>query len=200
MLECNPMLKPAAILDILQKTGEPIMDPRTGMMYPLVRGFEAVEMACPMSGVPVGAAGAGGAVAAAAGVSGSVAPTAGAAGMGASGSGGGTAPVTGSAGQGVPPAAGGAVVPGQPRAGTGAANGVTTAAAGMAATPRAGNGAAGLTGTLTQPSNAAPGDEQSGCGCSVPGSQQGSARAQLALWSSLGLLGWVLSRRRRRLS
>jgi subtilisin family serine protease len=197
MLECNPMLKPAAILDILQKTGEPVMDPRTGMMYPLVRGFEAVEMACPMSGVPGGAAGAGGAVAAAAGAGGSVAPAAGVAGMGASGSGGGMAPATGSAGQGVPPAAGsGAAVPGQPRAGTG----MTTAVAGMAATPRAGTGAAGLTGTLTQPTSAAPSDEQSGCGCSVPGSQQGSTRAQLAVWSSLGLLGWVVSRRRRKLS
>jgi len=202
MLECNPMLKPAAILDILKKTGEPIMDPRTGMMYPLVRGFEAVEMACPMNGVPGSAAGAGGAVAAAAGAGGSVAPAGGVAGTGASGAGGGTAPVTGSAGQGMPPAAGsGAAVPGQPRAGTGAATGVTTAVAGMVATPRAGTGAAGLTGTLTQPTNAAPSDEQSGCGCSAPGTQQGNTRAQLALWSSLGLLGWVVSvsRRRRKL-
>lgn len=204
MLECNPMLKPAAILDILKKTGEPIMDPRTGMMYPLVRGFEAVEMACPMSGVPGGAAGAGGAVAAA-GAGGGVAPAAGAAGIGASGAGGGMAAVTGSAGAAVPPAAGsGATVPSQPRAGTGAATGITTPVAGMAATPRAGTGAAGLTGTLTQPTSAAASGEESGCGCSVPGTQRGSTRAQLALWSSLGLLGWVVSasvsRRRRKLS
>jgi hypothetical protein len=58
MLECNPMLTPSEILDVLKKTGTPVMDPRTGMSYPLIRGLEAVDMAC-----PIGAGGSGGSMA-----------------------------------------------------------------------------------------------------------------------------------------
>ena len=202
MLECNPTLKPPMILDILKMTGEPVMDPRTGMMYPLVRGFEAIEMACPMSGTP-GAAGAGGSVAASAGAGGDIAPTTGASGSGTSGSGGGMAMATPGAGTGAPPAAGsGAAVPGQPRAGTTAAMSGTTGMPGMAgmlATARAGTGAAGMTGTLTQPTTAEPSSDESGCSCNVPGAQAtGRNRAGLALWTGIGLFGLIASRRRRR--
>ncbi|HKP55435.1 MAG TPA: S8 family serine peptidase, partial [Polyangiales bacterium] len=64
LLECNPMLTPDKILSVLKATGEPIADPRTSMMYPLIRGVEAADMACgmAMSGGPgvVTAAGMGG--------------------------------------------------------------------------------------------------------------------------------------------
>jgi MYXO-CTERM domain-containing protein len=59
LLECNPGLKPSMILDVLKATGEPVMDARSGLMYPLIRGMEAAEMACPMGGPGPGAAGAG---------------------------------------------------------------------------------------------------------------------------------------------
>lgn len=196
MLECNPALKPPMILDILKKTGEPIMDPRTGMMYPLVRGLEAVEMACPMGGPA--AAGAGGAAAPAAGSGGAVASSAGAGGMAApaaSGSGGGSATSPAVAGTGAAPAAGSGATP---RAGT-AAPTTMTSIAGAASMPRAGTGAgaAGVPGTLTQPATAAPSDEPSGCSCSAPGTAS-SARAQLALWTSLGVLGLFARRRSNR--
>jgi len=198
MLECNPTLKPPMILDILKKTGEPVMDPRTGMMYPLVRGLEAVEMACPMGAAP-GAAGAGGS---AAGAGGSVAGTGG---LGASGVGGGVATAPASAGTTAPPAAGsGAVVPAQPRAGTTAAPGgatagragsVSTVATGVA--PRAGTGEAGLTGTLTQPATAATSGEQSGCSCHVTGAHRGNDRDLLGFLISIGWCALVALRRRR---
>jgi MYXO-CTERM domain-containing protein len=196
LLECNPALTPPMILDILKKTGEPIMDPRTGMMYPLVRGFEAVEMACPMGG-STGAAGAGGAIAPAAGAGGAVAAVGGTSGgvaPGASGSGGGNGTAPGAAGSGVAAAAGsGTGVPVQPSAGVRAPTGV----AGVVATaPGAATGAAGLTGTLTNPTVAAPGPEKSGCSCSAPGAQPRSD-ARLALWTSLGVLGLVVRLRRR---
>lgn len=58
MLECNPMLTTSEMLSALKKTGTPVMDTRTGMSYPLIRGLEAVDMACPM-----GAGGSGGSMA-----------------------------------------------------------------------------------------------------------------------------------------
>jgi MYXO-CTERM domain-containing protein len=196
MLECNPALKPEMMLDILKKTGEPVMDPRTGMMYPLIRGVEAVEMACPMGGNPA-AAGAGGAVAPSAGAGGGTAPAAAGAGgigvPGTSGSGGGGVMAT--AGNAALPAAGsGAAVP---RAGMGAPTVPapdTTAVAGARAVPAAGT--AGITGTLMQPTVAAPSEEKSGCSCSVPGLQH--ARRDFAPWVSAGLLGLIALRRRKR--
>ncbi|HET8936554.1 MAG TPA: S8 family serine peptidase [Polyangiales bacterium] len=198
MLECNPTLKPAMILDILKKTGEPIMDPRTGMSYPLIRGMEAVEMACPMGGTPVGAAGSGGAVAPGAGAGGSTTPATGTAGTpGASGSGAGL-PTTGSipaAGSGAAPAAGsGAVVPAQPRAGTTAP---TTAATGSAGRGIPSVGGAGQTGVLTQPTTAAP-EAKSGCSCNALGA---SHPRNMTAWMGMGLLlGLVKLRRARRAS
>lgn len=47
LLECNPSLTPRAIVEILKATGKPVMDPRNGMSYPMIRGVEAVEMGCP---------------------------------------------------------------------------------------------------------------------------------------------------------
>jgi subtilisin family serine protease len=46
LLECNPTLTPARILDVLKRTGEPITDTRTNMTYPLIRGFQAANAAC----------------------------------------------------------------------------------------------------------------------------------------------------------
>ncbi len=48
LLECNPSLGPSALLDVLKKTGEPVLDPRTGLFYPLVRAVHAVDEACPL--------------------------------------------------------------------------------------------------------------------------------------------------------
>lgn len=195
MLECNPMLTPAMILDILKQTGEPIMDPRTGMMYPLVRGVEAVEMACPMGGMP-GAAGAGGADASVAGAGGGEAAAAGAGGSGASGSG--ADPMAGASA--APAAAGsGAGVPTVPRAGTtGAMAGRAAPPGMMTSAPGAGMGAAGVTGTIMQPvSTDTPSEDSSGCSCHVPGAQPGSPQPRLAFIASLALLGLALHRRRR---
>jgi subtilisin family serine protease len=195
MLECNPTLKPAMILDILKKTGEPIMDPRTGMSYPLIRGMEAVEMACPMGGTPMGAAGGGGAMAPGAGAGGSTTPATGTAGTpGASGSGAGT-PTTSipAAGSGATPAAGsGAVVPTQPRAG---ATAPTTAANGVAGRGIPSVGGAGQTGVLTQPTTTAP-EAKSGCSCNALGANNRPSRT--ALWTTFGLLALVQLRRSRR--
>jgi hypothetical protein len=44
-------------LSTLKMTGERVMDPRTGMSYPLIRGVEAAEAAC---GGMTGMGGAGG--------------------------------------------------------------------------------------------------------------------------------------------
>lgn len=200
MLECNPTLKPAMILDILKTTGEPIMDPRTGMMYPLVRGVEAVDMACPMGGMP-GAAGSGGSAAPAAGASGSTTPATSSAGMGApaaSGSGGVVAMVGAGTGASTAPAAGsGSVAPGQPPAGTTAAP--STGASGSTAgrtTPGVGVGVgvAGQPGVLVQPATAAPSEAQSGCACNALGTAQPS---HLALWTSFSLLALFRLRRAR---
>ena len=206
MLECNPMLDAPMILDILKRTGEPIMDPRTGMMYPLVRGMEAIEMACPMSAEPddagvagasgaSAAAGASGGTAAAAGVGSGDAAGVGAAGVGAAGVGGVVAaPAMGSAGTGTVTAAAGSgtATSSQPSAGTGAATSGRMGTGGVVAPSRAGIGAAGLTGTLTQPTTANPGGEPSGCSCQVLGARSSPAPFALA-FGGAGLV--VVARR-----
>jgi hypothetical protein len=47
MLECNPALQPATILDILKATGQSVTDARSGNAFPLIRAEAAVRQACP---------------------------------------------------------------------------------------------------------------------------------------------------------
>lgn len=200
MLECNPMLTPAEILDVLKMTGTPVMDPRSGMSYPLIRGLEAVDMACPMgtAGSAGSAAGAGGSAAGAGGMSGA---GAGSSGAGAGGMAGGSA--AGASGTtSVPPAtmsgAGSAV-------GMAGATPVPLAGAGVpaaAATAGFGAGAGGMAATSGTPTAgvAAPLSvhkaAESGCGCEVPGSHARSSRA----WTLLTLLALAGYARRRRVA
>lgn len=110
LLECNPGLGPSAMLEVLKATGEPVTDPRTQLMYPLIRGMQAVDMACPMGGPGMpgttGAAGNPGAAGMVAQGTAGVAPVAGAP---AAGSGG--APTAGSAGSTLVPGTPGFTVP-----------------------------------------------------------------------------------------
>jgi MYXO-CTERM domain-containing protein len=200
MLECNPMLTPAEILDVLKMSGAPVMDPRSGMSYPLIRGLEAVDMACPMgmAGSGGSAAGAGGSAAGAGGMSGAGASGSSGAGAGAGGMAGGSA--AGAAGAStVPPATIGGVGSAVGSAGATAVAGAGVPIAGATAGLGPGTGGmAAIGGTATagvaapRPVYEAP---ESGCGCEVPGSHARSSRA----WTLLVLLALVagIARRRR---
>jgi hypothetical protein len=165
MLECNPMLAPSEILAVLKKTGMPITDSRTGMSYPLIRGLEAVDMACPIgangSGGSSGAGDSGASGAAGSGGSGSMSGTGGA-NAGSGGADAGMMPVpTGTGGaSGSGGMSGVAMPPVMPNAGSGGA----TTGAGIAGTPvQSGTGGgAALVGT-----SGTSGSASADAGCSV---------------------------------
>lgn len=176
MLECNPMLTPTRILEVLKMTGQPVMDPRSNMTYPLIRGLEAVDMACPM-----GAAGSGGAAGAGSGGMGGMGgmvAAAGASGSMAAGMGGGR-PAQGGSGMGSAGAA-------SPAGGAGSGG---MSGGGLTLGPTAGT--LPIAGAL--PSSRVPAPDDGGCGCAVPG---GSGPTRGA-WSLLGA-GAIVARLRRR--
>ena len=189
MLECNPKLKPAEILEKLKSTGVPRMDPKNGNTFPSIRAMPALESACPSLG---GAAGGGAAGAGA--LAGAAAPAAGSGGSAA-------APgLPGSA------AGSGAGAPTGPSAGTGVTGGVGVgAAAGTSATaPHAGTGAAGSSplgaagAPSTSPSATRGGEgagSSSGGGCGVA-----RERRQASPWGAvLVLIAVGFATRRRHL-
>jgi len=198
LLECNPTLTPAKILDVLKKTGEPIIDARNGMMYPLIRAMEAADMACgPMAGTSTGTAGAGPGAAGNAGTTPSTAGTL-AAGSGTPAQpapGGISAPAAGSgsgSGSAGIPAIAGTSLPPAPTAGTTAPN--NAIGSGLPIGAIAGIGAQ-IAGTTAQPPNTAHPPPPSGCQCSAP------ANKQTDLWTATLILTFAatyLSRRRRR--
>jgi MYXO-CTERM domain-containing protein len=107
MLECNPALSPAAVKDILERTGVSVTDAKTGRSYPSIRAAEAVEEACTGAGGSStgGEAGGGGET----GVGGNTG-SGGSTGVGGdTGIGGGTTGLGGSAGLGGDTGVGGAV-------------------------------------------------------------------------------------------
>jgi MYXO-CTERM domain-containing protein len=194
LLECNPMLTPDKILSVLKMTGEPVMDPRTGMMYPLIRGVEAADAACGMgmSGGP------------------GVVTAAGMGGLGAGGAGG-VAPIAGMAGS-----VGGALAAGSGAAGTAAGTGGPVGAGSLAAgggsplpagnsgSLASGSGGPGRAGAFAPAGAAAPvevprvAEDDSGCSCSTPGAH-GSSPSGALFCSAVGL-AWFATRRRRRTS
>jgi hypothetical protein len=159
------------------------MDPRTGMMYPLIRGVEAADAACGM-----GASGGPGVVAAG--------------GMGGLGAGGvgsiaGMSAAPGGAGGAL--AAGGAGAGGSGLAGASAITGAI-AAAGRSAFA-AGGGGSGLAGAPGQGSRIDPIDtrippDESGCSCSAPGARS-KVPGPAVLCAGL-CLTWLARRRRKR--
>jgi hypothetical protein len=188
MLECNPMLTPSRILEVLKMTGQPVMDPRTSMSYPLIRGLPAVDMACPMI-----AAGAGGG--AAAGMGGSGAGNGGMGGIGAAaGASGGIAPGM-TAGSSARPAAGaGTGATGMiARAGTGGSNG---AAGTLAARSGAGGGPGTSAGLPPGASSSPSAATDAGCGCTTPG-QRPRSSAGYGLLAACALVLFTHRRRAR---
>ncbi|HET6334570.1 MAG TPA: S8 family serine peptidase [Polyangiales bacterium] len=181
LLECNPALTPSSILDVLKQTGEMIMDPRNGLSYPLIRGVQAVEMACPnmpgMPAMPTAGAGAptGGGAPPAAGSGGIVAPTAGSSGTPAAGSGG-LVPANPGITAPTPTAAPGSLA-GSP------ASTSSTAGDGAGALGTAGNGARIRVPSLTL-------QDDSGCqiGGTVGGASSSTATPAWLLLSAFGLL------------
>jgi MYXO-CTERM domain-containing protein len=198
MLECNPTLTPAKILELLEMTGTPVMDPRTGMSYPLIRGMEAVDAACPM-----GSAGSGGSTAAGSG--GSAAGSGGGGGMGgATGTGGGAGAMAagsgGSAGGSAAGAAGSTSVPLAGVGGSAGSGGATSPplgpgapAAGAAAVGGGSGGSVASPFPITSAPTQTRAADDSGCGCAVPGYP---ARA-IPAPAPLVLLAFALLRRRR---
>lgn len=202
LLECNPALTPAMILDVLKKTGEPVVDPRNNMMYPLIRGVEAADMACSgMPGGPVGTAGSaapiagGGAGAAAVGAAGSggLAAGSGAADQPAA-VGGSTAPVVPAAGSSSVPGAAGARAVGV-AAGSGGRSTVVFGGAGTGTgAAQAGTGQRSSAVTASAGSGAPASD--SGCQCAAPGAVRSTAHSQrFSLLLGLGFLGYCVRRR-----
>ncbi len=202
MLECNPMLTPSQIASTLKMTGEPVMDPRTGMSYPLIRGLQAIDAVC--GSTPSGAGGTG----SIAGMGGS---TAGAAGMTPPGAAGGPAAVGGRGA-----AVGGSGAAGMPSSAAGAtgmaaggAAALPPTSAGSKAPATAGAIAAGGGGTLASSSQAGAAatagaigpiasgpiaSDDEGCNCSAPGARS----AGPASWVFFGGLAvcWFARRRR----
>jgi subtilisin family serine protease len=192
MLECNPALKPAEILDKLKATGVPIMDPKNGNTFPSIRALPAVQAACPSLGGAAGG-GAGAGAAGAGGTAGAVAP--------AAGSGGGAAP------PGLPGAgAGAAGAPAKTGTTTPGGLGVGAAAGAVASAPRAGAGAAGAAplGAAGRSSTGTPPgaqriDEGAGAGTSGGGCGVVREGRHASPWSALLVLaaGFLGLRRRR---
>jgi hypothetical protein len=192
LLECNPALTPASILDVLKQTGEMVMDPRNGLSYPLIRGVQAVEMACPnmpgtpamptagAGGLPTGGAGPLAGAPPAAGSGGVVAPTAGTSGTAAAGSGG------------LVPAAPGITAPTP-----------TTASGSLAGSPAstgstAGNGAgalgtAGNRATIQVPAVM----QQDDAGCQIGGAVGKSSTIATPGWLLLAAVSLFITGRRR---
>jgi subtilisin family serine protease len=76
MLQCNPMLTPTEVEQIMKYTGVPAMDPKSGRMFPSLRAFEAVRMACGIAS-PAGDGSAGASAGAGESPAGGAAPIAG---------------------------------------------------------------------------------------------------------------------------
>jgi subtilisin family serine protease len=197
LLECNPTLTPTMILDVLKKTGEPVVDARSGMLYPLIRGVEAGDMACVALGGAVGAPGAG-----------SAGTAAGSAGVVAAGSGAGgqSAAIGGSLGlaagsSGIPVTS----VPVGPGTGINAAGiaagsgGPIGSVSGVAGTGVAQAGSTGQLPNAQAASSAAPPAQDSGCQCATPGALRGIAHMPGLGVLALGSLGLCLRRRQRRI-
>lgn len=184
LLECNPALAPSAILDVLKATGEMLMDPRSGFSYPLIRGMQAVEMACPnMPGTPAMPTAGTGTATGGAGAIGGGSPAA---------SGGGT-PAAGSA---TPAAGSGGLVPVTPgiTAPTPTAAPGSLAGGPVTASTTAGNGG----GVLSTAGNGAGIQEpaqQADSGCQVGGAIGSRAGSNVPVWLLIGL-GVIVSRRR----
>lgn len=197
LLECNPALTPAMILDVLKKTGEPVVDGRSGMMYPLIRGVEAADMACGAQPGTMGGAG-GSAAGGAAGAQPSAAGTAASSGgqpAAVGGSPGSTAGAVAVPGMGVPVGPAGGVSAPRPAAGSGAGLSTGAGVAGL------GPVQAGSTGQLAgaQPgSPAAAPPQQSGCQCAAPGALHGTVDARGLGTFALAALGLCLRTSRRR--
>jgi MYXO-CTERM domain-containing protein len=185
LLECNPMLTPDKILSVLKMTGEPVMDPRTGMMYPLIRGVEAADAACGM-----GASGGPGVVAAAGMGAGGVGPIGGMpAGAGGAGRAGGAAGALAAGSGGVAVGAGAPAPAGALAAGSGGAFAVAGRGSGLAGAPAP----VGAQVPIDTP-RATPDD--SGCNCSTPGARSSSPGSAVPC-AALGL-SWLARRRRKR--
>jgi hypothetical protein len=171
MLQCNPMLAPDALEQVMKDTGVSAMDPRSGRLLPSLRAFEAVAVACAM----VHAGGEGGSAGAGAGglpVPGDAAPIAGSAG---------DVPVTSSTSGGL--AAGTAAIAGQGGGELGVAMGASSVAPGAAPDSAAvSNAPAGV--SMRGSSSAAPG---AGCSCSAAG-QRGSSKPPGGLWLLLAVV------------
>ena len=206
LLECNPTLTPTMILDVLKKTGEPVVDGRNGMMYPLIRGVEAADMACTAPGAATGAAGGPGA--GSAGATGSAGTLGGGAGALAAGSGAGStgpAAIGGSTGS----AAGSSSVPsiGLPVAATAGTSAVGVAAgsgaglntgAGIAGRGSAAGGIAQLPSAQTASPVGPSAPPASGCQCAAPGALQSASETRGLGVLALSALGWCVRRRTRR--
>jgi hypothetical protein len=194
LLECNPSLTPSRIVEVLKATGEPVMDPRTGISYPLIRGLAAVDMACPNMPTTTPTTPAAGSGATAPGGTAGVAPAAG----------GGALPAAGTTGTGLagaPAAGSGGLVPvtpgitspvsmGAAGASVGTrtdANSAAAAGSGAGTVATAGNGAA-----ISVPSVSKKDDS----GCQI-GSGPGARSTDAPVW--LLLAAGLLVRRWRRL-
>ncbi|MEY4582613.1 MAG: hypothetical protein RL701_7316, partial [Pseudomonadota bacterium] len=188
MLQCNATLKPAALKDIMVRTGVLRPDPKNGKMFPSLRAFEAVQAACTGS-LPAGGAGGSGAQSAgSAGIQGA-AGTAGApsaiAGAAAASTGGATA--AGSGGVVAPNSAGSSG--GGPKSG-GVGAGAGTSSYGTAGV--AGLNTAGVPAALVPP--AAPRTRSSGCSAAFSGRRPGVQGWAFGLFA----LSWLRSRSRLR--
>jgi hypothetical protein len=190
MLECNPMLTPSQILELMKSTGVTVQDSKNNLSFPSLRADKVVEAACSNMGGAGGGgaggvgqgggAGAGGtALGGMGGTTGGVSQTGGAAGASVAGSGGN--------------ASGGNVSSGGASSGSGGttAGGRTTAGGGTTA-----GGASG--GVAAAGSDGAAGKMRStepvGCGCALPG-----AASRSPWWSGtavLMLLGLVFRHRK----
>ena len=208
LLECNPTLTPTRILDVLKKTGEPVVDARNGMMYPLIRGVEAADMACNAPGGPTGAAG-GPPAAGNAGVSGGAGVNAGSAGALAAGSGAAGVAASAATGGSIGSAAGNIGVPGTglpvtPATGSSGSGLAAGSGAGInTGAGIAGRGpAAGTTAQLPSAQTAGPASgvnmvPASGCQCAAPGALHAASETRGAGVLALSALGWCLRRRTR---
>jgi len=212
LLECNPSLTPTQVLDILKMTGEPVMDPHSGLTYPLIRGMEAAAAACPDGAMSMAGAGAG-AGAGAAGAAG--ANSGGQAEAGAGAQSGSTAPSSTAslAGSG----AGAAATSGGSSGSTGGLAGTSNLPGAAGSLPGttasvAGAGSAGTTGQLTSAQTVSPSlaeprqlpSNDAGCSCSAPGARSAPNARHAHLSGQLGmsaaglaLAGWALRRRKR---